>query len=149
MLQLNLKNNAASQTTENFNSMCRVGDKYYGASDTGIYRICGYSDNGVMIPALIKSGTMDFGMDNQKRFRFFYFGVETDGELLLKVYCDNVLAGQMTVVSKIAGMYQVRVPINRSYKSRYWSWSIENVTGTFFALSSVTALPVILHPGRG
>lgn len=149
MLELNLKIKAASQTTLPFNSMCQFGDSYLGATSTGLHTLGGYNDHGAAIPAFIKSGTMDFGMGQSKRFRFFYFGLETDGSLLLKVYCDKVLAAeQYTVAPLEPTVMRVRVPISRVHQSRYWSWSIENVSGAFFVLSSVTALPIILHPGR-
>ena len=149
MLEVNLKTKAASTTTLPFNSMCKVGGAYLGASANGLYQIGGGTDDDTNISASIKSGMMDFGVANQKRFRFFYFGVETDGELLLKVYCDGVLAEQVTVAPRTPGAFQVRVPISRIYQSRYWSWSVENINGAFLALYSVTALPVILHPGHG
>jgi len=53
MLEVNLKNRAISQTTQNFNSMCRFGDAYLGATSSGLFSIGGYNDNLVKIPALI------------------------------------------------------------------------------------------------
>ena len=150
MLELNLKTKAASQTTLPFNSMCKFGSSYLGATSAGLHTLGGYNDHGVAIPALIKSGNMDFGSTNNKRFRFFYFGLETDGNLLLKVYCDKVLAAeQYTVAPAETTSMRVRVPISRVHQSRYWSWSVENVSGAFMALYSVEALPLFLHPGRG
>lgn len=147
MLEINLTNKAISQTTQAYNSMCRFGGEHLGATDTGLFRMTGYNDHGVQIPALIKSGMMDFGIAGKKRFRFFYFGLDATGSLKLSVYCDNALAGQYTVESA-TGTMNVRVPISRALQGRYWSWSVENVNGSFFALYSVEALPVILLPIR-
>lgn len=149
MLDVNMKTRAASQTTVPFNSMCKFGDTYLGATDEGLFKICGYADNTVEIPALIKSGEMDFGTNSKKRFRFFYFGLETNGALLFKVYCDGVEAESYTVEPSVSGELTIRVPISREHVGRYWAWSVENVDGAFFALYSVRALPVILHPNRG
>ena len=150
MLELNLKNRAATQTTLPFNSMCKFGNSYLGATSSGLHSMGGYNDAGVVIPAFIKSGTMDFGVGNVKRFRFFYFGLETNGGLVLKVYCDDELAAEeYTVAPAETTSMRVRVPISRVHQGRYWAWSVENVSGAFFALYSVEALPVILHPGRG
>lgn len=146
MLELNLKSKAATQTTVQFNSMCRVGDTFVGATEMGLHRLCGASDNGVAISAMVRSGTFDFGAANQKRFRFFYFGVSATGKIKLKVYCDDVLSGEY--LADVDGDMTVRVPISREHQGRYWSWSIENISGAFFALYSVQALPVVLHPGR-
>jgi hypothetical protein len=146
MLELNLKNRAATQTTARFNSMCRIGNTFVGATSSGLYRMCGTSDNGVEIPAMIRSGLFDLGTPAMKRFRFFYFWLYATGQLLLRVYCDDVLAGEYRV--DCDGDMRVCVPISRAHKGRYWAWSIENVGGAFFSLYSVQALPVVLHSGR-
>lgn len=149
MLELNLKNRAISQHTRDFNSMCRFGGAYLGASDSGLFLIEGYNDHGVQIPALSKSGMTDFGMASLKRFRFFYFGLDTTGSITLKIFCDGALAATMTVKPDVKGKRTVRVPVSRNHAGRYWSWSIENANGAFFALYSVQAIPVILHPNIG
>ena len=148
MLELNISNLAPSQTTLNYNSMCRFGESYFGANDDGLYQLGGYTDHGVAIPALIKSGTLDLGMENKKRFRFFYFGLEANGGLRLTVHGDGALAGEYAVTINQEGIQVVRVPISRTVNAWYWEWMIENEDGAFFALHSVTALPVILHPGH-
>ena len=149
MLEINLKNRAVAQTSVAYTSMCQFGDVFLGVDSSGLCKICGYDDYGTEIPALIKSGTFDLGIANPKRFRFFYFGVETSGSLILKVYCDDVLATSVTIQPDAVAKKLIRVPIPREYLGRYWTWSIENVDGAFFVLYSVTALPIILHPGRG
>ena len=149
MLRINLKNNAISETTENFNSMCRFGSQLLGATSDGLFSIGGDTDNGTAINSLIKSGEMDFGINQRKRFRFFYFGVETTGKLLLKVYCDGVLAGSYTVTPSEAGNKAIRVPTSRKHVGRYWAWSVESVKGARFSLYSVQAIPVVMHPNRG
>lgn len=148
MLELNLKTKAATQTTKAYNSMCKFGDKYLGATGAGLFEIGGYNDNGSQIAARVDSGQFDSGMNNKKRFRYFYFGLETAGSLKLSVYGDGMLAGEYTVTNK-SGMQNVRVPISRSVKARYWQWRIENISGAFFALYSVEALPVVLAAGLG
>ena len=146
MLELNLKNKATTQNSLPFTSMCRFGDKYLGVNEAGLYQLGGYNDNDVAIPGYIKSGMMDFGTNNTKRFRFFYFGLHATGRLNLKVYCDDALAGEYQVDG--TGDMSVRVPISRMHQGRYWAWSVENVSGAFFALYSVEALPVVLSSGR-
>ena len=148
MLELNLINNAAAQTTRNFNSMCMFSGAKLGVNGDGLYRISGYDDHGVAIPALIRSGNLNLGMENKKRFRFFYFGVEAAGTLTLTVHGDGVLAGQYTVSGLQPGLQVVRVPISREVNAWYWQWTVENSAGSFFVLHSVQALPVILHPGH-
>lgn len=144
MLEINLKNRAITQTTVAFNSMCKCGNTYLGASDDGLFSIGGTSDDDVEIPALIRSGMFDLGTEKMKRFRFFYFGLECDGTLKLTLLCDGVEAASYTV-SKTTGVQEIKVPVSRAAQGRYWQWQIENIDGSFFALYSVKALPIILN----
>lgn len=146
MIEVNLKNRVISQHTRDFNSMCLFGDDVIAASSSGLFRVNGYTDAGVQIPAMIKSGDTDFGMSGKKRFRFFYFGLQASGRLKLRVYCDGVMAAEHMLDRQKPGARTIRVPISRRHAGRYWSWSIENISGAFFALYSVTAIPVMLHP---
>jgi hypothetical protein len=149
MLEVNLMTKAASQTTVAYNSMCKLGEKFLGVTDQGLFLIEGYNDHGVQIPALVKSGMTDFGIQSQKRFRFFYFGVESDGDLVTKVFADGTVVGEEYSAVPIATGYRsIRIPIARTGQARYWGWSIENVGGSFFSLYSVKAIPVVLHPGH-
>lgn len=142
MLEMNLKTKAASQTTKRYNSMCKFGDKYLGATDAGLFEIGGYNDNGTQIAARIDSGLFDIGVHQKKRFRFFYFGLETTGALVLSIYGDGVLAGEY-IVENTDGVQNIRVPISREVNARYWQWRIENKRGAFFSLYSVEALPIM------
>ena len=148
MLTINLANRAAAQTTQIYNSACMFGNIQLAATSSGLYQLGGYTDAGTAIPALIKSGATDFGVENKKRFRYFYFGINTSGSLKLSVYGDNVLAGQYAVNKFQSGMQTIRVPIRRDVNAWYWQWMIENVSGSFFVLHSVKALPMFLHPGH-
>ena len=144
MLELNLTNRAATQTTQAYNSACMFGGVPLGATSTGLYRIGGYTDHGAAIPALIKSGMLDLGTERIKRFRFFYFGLQASGNLELTIFCDGIEAASYTVDGSDGGSREVRVPISRAYQGRYWQWQVENASGSFFALYSVKALPVVL-----
>lgn len=144
MLEINLKNKAISQTTAQFNSMCRLGDVYLGATEDGLFTIGGSSDDSDEIQALIRSGMFDFGTEKKKRIRYFYFGLECYGALKLSVLCDGVVAGTYTV-SKTTGVQDIDVAISRAHIGRYWQWQIENIDGAFFALYSVKAIPIILN----
>lgn len=144
MLELNLKNNAASQTTLPFNSMCKFGNHYLGAANDGLFKIEGYNDNGAQIPVLIRSGTTDFNTTRYKRVRFFYFGLQSDGDLKLTIFCNGVEVSNYIVTSTDGVSKEIRVPINRSNIGQYWHWQIENINGSFFVLYSVSALVIVL-----
>lgn len=145
MLEINIKTRAAAQTTKAYNSMCRFGGEYLGATSSGLFKIGGYVDDTQQINARIDTGKLDMGINNSKRFRFFYFGVDTSGYLKLSAFADGVLAFTQTVKGK--GLGNIRFPVPRTAQPRYWQFKLENVNGAFFALYSIKALPVVLHPG--
>ena len=148
MLELNLVNKATTQITSTYNSFCMFDGIPIAATSSGLYKIDEYTDHGTAIPALIKSGAMDFNVENKKRFRFFYFGLETTGSLKLSIYGDNTLAGSYTVTGLTTGIRVIRVPIKRDVNAWYWQWQVENISGSFFVLHSVRALAFFLHPGH-
>lgn len=129
--------------------MCKFGDNYLGATASGIHRIGGFTDNGIAIPALVKSGDMDFGTHALKRPRFFYFGIRSTGDVKLLIFCDGNLVTEYNVGSTKGEIREVRVSVGRGNNGRYWAWGIENVNGAFVALYSVKAIMLFMHPGQG
>ena len=73
MIELNLTNRAPRRPPRATTRPACSNGVPLGATSTGLYQINGYTDHNVSIPALIKSGSMDFGVENKKRFRFFLF----------------------------------------------------------------------------
>lgn len=144
MLELNLKTKAATQTTLPFNSMCRFGHTYLGATSTGLHRLGGYTDNGVAIPALLKTGKFDLGTERFKSIRYFYLGLETTGELMFTLYVDGSERVSVRTQFPGEGQQTIKIKIPRGLKGRYWEFKLENIDGCFFAIYSVRILPVIL-----
>jgi len=144
MIELNLKTRAAAQTTVPFNSMCRFGEHYLGATSSGLYQIVGFTDAGAEIPALIKTGKIDLGTERLKSIRYFYFGLETTGDLSLTLYNDGVEVAVYDIPYPGAGRQTIKVKVARGLKARFWEFKLENVDGSFFALYSVKIFPVVL-----
>ena len=148
MIELNLTNRAAAQTTKGYNSACVFGDVALGATSSGLYQIGGYTDDTAAIPALIKSGAFDLGTPRFKGFRYFYFGIDATGDLELSIFCDGELVASYSVDGGTGGYREVRVPIGRGARGRYWQWQVKNKSGAFFVLYSVQAMPVFLRTIR-
>ena len=150
-LDINTKNRATGQFSGlNYNSMCKFAGKYIAASTEGLHLIGGADDNGVAISASIKTGEVDLDLDNPKRFRFVYFGLETTGDLILYVYVDEVLVKTVNVIGNATGKQQrIKVPIPRKNASgRYLSWELQNVNGSDFSIDSVKGNITILSQGK-
>lgn len=121
-----------------FNSMARIGQRYFGASETGLFEFGGDDDAGNPIMARILTGESDFGAPQMKRVERAYMGYSTRGELVLKVIA--MLDGQKTEFwyrarpLRAGEVTETRVPIGRGIESRYWQFEWVNVDGADFEL---------------
>ena len=148
MLELNLKTKAATQTTQAYNSMCRLGSEYIGATSSGLYRIGGYTDHGTAIPAIVATGMFDLKTERNKRFAYIYLGLETTGEMEVELWCDGDYKVTIPVPYQGSGKREVYVKVPRGLRARYWQIRIKNVDGSFFVLYSVKLLPVVLQSAK-
>ena len=148
MLQLNLKTRAAAQTTQAYNSMCKFGNHYLGATSGGLFRISGYTDNAAEIPAIVRSGYFDLGTERNKRIAYFYLGIETDGALEFDLLVDGEYATTIEVPYPGEGKREMLIKCPKGLSARYWAWELRNVDGSFFVLYSVKILPVVLQSAK-
>jgi len=144
MLELNLTNRAITQSTLGFNSMCNFNNQSIGATSNGLFLLDGYNDNTVEIPALIKSGMINFGTWHLKRGRFFYFDIESTGDLKLSIFCEDTVVSDYTIASTSGDIKHICVPIGSGVQGVWWNWQIENIDGCFFVLYKVDALMIVL-----
>ncbi len=147
-LNINLSNMAVVQYCNyNFNSFCKIGDKYFGASDSGIFELIGNNDAGTDIDAFFELIVSDFGISNVKRIRSIYIGYEAKGDLTITVK-DNENNARTYTLSYIPSAYDRqtggKVNVGRDGLGRYWQIRIDNKSGCFFAIDSIEVLAVIL-----
>lgn len=147
-LNTNLSNFSSSQFCNyNFNSFCKIGAKYFGASEDGIFEMTGDSDDGTEIDAFFELAVSDFGISNVKRLRSVFVGCEMKGDLTVKVK-DNENNERTYVLSHIA--YErdhqtgAKAFIGRDGLGRYWQVRIDNTNGCYFAVDSIEVGAVIL-----
>lgn len=145
-LNVNLSNMGISQYCNfDFNSFCRIGENYYGASEDGIFSLDGDTDNGENITAFAELPLSDFGISNMKRLRTVYVGGEANGELTLTVKDDEnnsrSYALNLTSGNKQSG---AKINIGRDGIGKYWSLRIDNTGGAYFAIDFIEVLAVIL-----
>jgi hypothetical protein len=136
-------------TGYNFNSFCRVGDRFYGAGDDGLYLLEGDTDNGEPIDAAIRTMMIDFGSPVQKRVRNAYLGYTASGKLLLRV--RTVDQGQMNEQWYEAQELPAQAPreqmvrLGRGLRSRYWQFELINIDGADFEIDTLELHPVYLN----
>ncbi len=133
-----------------FNSYAKIGDRYFGASADGIYELVGDTDDGEPIAAHLRTGLMNFGTMQMKRFEMAYMGLATDGTMRLKVITTSPQG------DKIAYYYRMnerptpvaqenRIKIGRGLESVYWSFELSNEDGADFEVSDMELLPMVLN----
>lgn len=121
-----------------FNSMCRLGQRYFGAAEDGLYLLDGSNDDGDPIRARILTGEMDFDSPNLKRVERAYMGYTTRGDLVLKVIVTH--AGKHTEYWYQASALtsgertETRVKIGEGIVSRYWQFELVNSDGADFEI---------------
>ena len=145
-LNINLSILAVTQFCNyNFNSFCKIGDKYFGASDSGIFELEGDNDNGTDIDAFFELPVSDFGIENVKRIRKLYVGYEAKDDLTVTVK-DNEDNARSYTLSYLDYDRQNggQVDVGRDGLGRYWQIRIDNTNGCYFAIDSIDLLPVIL-----
>lgn len=128
-----------------FNSFAKIGGKYYGANENGLYLLEGDTDAGANIEAYASMGLTNFGEPRTKRMRAAYVGVRSDGRTLLKVKTDNNETKYYEIGESKNGLSSKKVPMQRNMVSTYWHFTLENVNGSDFELDSFEFIPVVLN----
>lgn len=145
-LNINLSNMAVSQWCNyNFNSFCRIGDKFFGANDSGLFELTGDDDAGTYISAFFELILSDFGVSSMKRIRTIYIGGEADGGLALTVKDDEDNSRSYPLYLTSGNKQSSgKVKVDRDGVGRYWSVSIKNTSGKYFAIDNIEILTTIL-----
>lgn len=134
-----------------FNSFMKVGDKYYGATDTGLHLLEGADDAGAPIDAKLRLGMSSMGTRVLKRSPAMYAGYTASGDLLLKVVTASAITAEREahayrLIARAAGsVREGRVPIGRGLRSVYFDYQLENIDGSDFELDVIEFLPLTLE----
>lgn len=125
----------------NFESMCRLGDRYYGASESGLFLLDGDTDDGGPIQASIRTGDLDFGSAQIKRPTEAHLGYTSNGRVVMKVVV--VHEGKRTeywyeAKAPVRGTAtESRMPIGKGLASRTWQFELMNKGGAELELETL------------
>lgn len=121
-----------------FSGFARLGERYYGLKDDGIYELTGSTDDGDVISAQIATGLNSLGSEYHKRVPAIYVGYTADNTLVAKVVTTD--AGvkrenwyELSPIEKEATTDN-RLNPAVGLKSVYWQFKL---AGNNFTLDSV------------
>lgn len=134
----------AEYANYSFNSVAKIGGRYYGASATGLYLLEGDDDAGVAIDAVLRTGRVEVGGGYQARVERAYLGVRSSGKMVLKTITGDQVERWYEGSYDPAGVDTQRVKLGRGVKSRFWQFELINKNGADFELERIELLPVVL-----
>jgi hypothetical protein len=125
-----------------FNSFAKIGNRYFGASSTGLYQLTGDDDNGADIIANIKSGYAEWGGSKFTMFKAAYLGVHGAGDYVLKL----VTGDGKTYTYGISGrdMRSTKVHVGKGIRTRYFAFELTS-TGQDFDLDTIEFVPLVVE----
>lgn len=125
-----------------FDSMCRLGNTYYGTKEDGVYELNGNNDAGDEIEWFL--GLPRVSGDTFMRMPKCYLGFSSDGYVYLRTITDG---GEERIYMfeksspEIAGS---GLTLGRGVKSRYWMFDLIGVDGADIELDKIEFYPVVL-----
>lgn len=144
----------SSYTNYPFNSFIALGQNAYGLAEDGIYSLEGTDDDGTDIDVRLKGGLMDFGESALKNLRYGYFGLSTDGDLLLRV-TDTSKGYKTESYYRLVGrngdtMFEQGKRFSNSIQARYWQFEVQNFEGSELNIDEIEWHAVMLRRrGKG
>jgi len=135
---------AATALSHSFTSLLSTGTFQYGGNEEGIFLLnTGEQDNGVDFERSFTLASSDYGLDNLKRLRFVYIGVDADESFTVSVMGDDKVWRDYTVDLNKTGLQEIRRSIGRDGFGRYWKikisstkrFRIDNMSGLFIVRS--------------
>ena len=136
-------NTRTGATTEyqnyNFNSFAQMGNKFLGASPSGLYELDGDTDDGADVIGTIRGGYAQFGGSKFTSFKGAYLGLRGDGDYVLRLIDGTDTIRDYAVTQ--SSMRTAKINLGKGLRSRYFAWELIS-TGQDFDLDSVEFIPI-------
>lgn len=123
-----------------FNSFARIGNKYVGATEDGLYELDGDTDAGEDIIATLRSGLAQFAGAHLSRFRGIYLAVRGEGDFILRVITGEGVTYNYAVAAR--SMRSTKVHVGKGLQARYWRFELVS-TGQDFDFESLEFVPLV------
>lgn len=140
---MNARTGAVTEYTNyEFNSFARIGNKYVGASPTGLYELLGDDDAGTDIVATLTGGFMQFGGTHLSRLKAVYIAAGGEGGFVLRIE-----TGQGEVYNYAAAtrdMRSTKVHMGKGQRARYFAFELISA-GQDFDLDTLEFVPIVVQ----
>ena len=123
-----------------FNSFARVGNKYIGAADDGLYELLGDTDDGDDIIATIRSGFAQWSGPHLGSFKAAYLAIAGAGQYVLRVITRDGKVFNYTVTAEDGRT--VKINMGKGLRSRYFAFELVS-TGQDFDLDTLEFIPLV------
>jgi hypothetical protein len=123
-----------------FNSFARFGDKYVGASDSGLYELLGDDDAGADIVATIRSGFAQWAGTRLSSFKGAYLAIRGGGDFVLKVITGDGTTYNYAVNAQ--DMKTTKIRMGKGLRARYFAFELVS-TGQDFDLDTLEFVPLV------
>jgi len=144
-LHTNLKNGATTQLTDyNFNSYCKFGDVLLCCNQSGVDKI----DFTGLASSLFETFATNLDWPGNKRKRFIYLSVETEGTIIITPVIDGNDGTPVTFTPNNSGRQYMKMTVNHDLVGGMWGYRVENVDGCWFAVNEISVLPTYLSKSR-
>lgn len=125
-----------------FNSFARMGNRYLGASDAGLFELQGDDDDGADIIARIKSGYMQFGGTLLSRLKGAYIATRKDGDFILRVITAE--GDRYDYAASPRNMRSTKVHMGKGLRERYFAFELISA-GQDFDLDTLEFVPIVMQ----
>lgn len=129
-----------------FNSYAKFNGMYLAAGQGGLFTLGGDTDDGALIDAAARVGITDFGTSYLKRVDRAYVGYRTTGNLVIRVFTDEVHVRDYLLQTSLArGLHGNHTRIGKGLAARYWQFEVRNMHGSQFELNIIELKPTHLR----
>lgn len=141
------KKGLSKYTEYPFNSFCKLGTQYFGATDEGIFLMEGSDDDGANIQARIRLAMTTMGSMAHKAIPVMYLGYTASNGLYIKAIITDKNDEYVAHIYKLKpqatnAMRTARVKLGDGLQSVYFGWEIENVDGGDLNIDHIQWLPM-------
>lgn len=126
-----------------FNSFARVGNRYIGASASGLYDLTGDDDAGTPVVAVLKGGFLQFGGTHLSRLKAAYIAATGDEDtFVLKI--ETLDGATHTYQVDTRSGRNTKVHMGKGMRARYFAYTLTS-TGQDFTLDTLEFVPVVVQ----